>query len=249
MNGTIELALVGLVAGLVGAGLGVGGGAILVPGFVLLAGLEPRTAVGTSLLCVVGTAVAATAANLARRALRPGDGLDLPLWGAAGAAAAGVIAVRVPGGIVLGAFSVLLLLTAARMWPRAAQRQTPASAPRPGVLRAAILSGGAVAGLFGVGGGVVFVPVLHLWGGRRFHQAAALSLLIITVTASAGAAVYVVRGDVVLGTALPALAGTLVGAILGVPLAARTRQQWLKAGFSLLLVYVAVEMFREALGR
>lgn len=244
----LEIGAIGFVAGIVGAALGVGGGVILVPGFILLAGLAPRAAVGTSLVCVVGTAATATWMHVRQRTLGRGDGLDLPLYGVLGAVAAGLAAVLVPSPALLAAFAVLLLITAGRMWPRAAVRHDAPVAPRPMALRTVIAGGGAVAGLFGVGGGVVFVPVLHLWGGRSFHRSAALSLLIILATAAAGGAVYFVRGDVNVAVAFPALVGTLAGAGLGVPLAQRLRQRWLKGAFALLLVYVAVELVREALG-
>jgi uncharacterized membrane protein YfcA len=56
--------LIGLLAGLVGALCGVGGGIIMVPAFTLVLGLEQRQAVATSLVVIVVTALAATASNL-----------------------------------------------------------------------------------------------------------------------------------------------------------------------------------------
>ncbi len=55
--------LIGLVAGLLGALCGVGGGIIMVPAFVLALGLEHKQAVATSMAIIVLTAVAATANN------------------------------------------------------------------------------------------------------------------------------------------------------------------------------------------
>ncbi|MEX0692243.1 MAG: sulfite exporter TauE/SafE family protein [Gemmatimonadales bacterium] len=244
----LELVGIGAVAGLVGSALGVGGGVILVPGFILLAGLAPRAAVGTSLACVVATATAATIAHLRRGTIQFGDGADLAGFGALGSVAAGILAARVGPGVIVAAFAVLLLFTAVGMWPWAPDRPDVPRAQRRSAVRAAVAGGGAVAGLFGVGGGIIFVPVLHLWGGRPFQRSTALSLVIIVATAAAGVVVYIARGDVAAGTALPAMAGTVVGAMIGVPLSARLGSRWLKGGFSLLLIYIAVAMLRESIG-
>lgn len=52
--------LIGVVAGLAGALLGVGGGIIMVPAFSLILGMEQKSAVATSLAIVVVTAVIGT---------------------------------------------------------------------------------------------------------------------------------------------------------------------------------------------
>ena len=55
--------LTGLVAGLLGALCGVGGGVIMVPAFVGLLGLDHKQAVATSMAVIIVTAIAATANN------------------------------------------------------------------------------------------------------------------------------------------------------------------------------------------
>ena len=55
--------LIGLVAGLLGALCGVGGGLVMVPAFIGLLGIEHKQAVATSMAVIIVTAVAATANN------------------------------------------------------------------------------------------------------------------------------------------------------------------------------------------
>lgn len=78
------------------------------------------------------------------------------------------------------------------------------------------LVGGLFSSLFGVGGGIVIVPLLVLLAGFVPREAAATSLGAILVTALAGAAVYALHGEVRVGYAalvgLPAVAGALAGA-------------------------------------
>jgi uncharacterized protein len=103
---------------------------------------------------------------------------------------------------------------------------------------------GLVAGLFsaffGVGGGIVAVPLLILVGGLAERQATATSLLAIAVTASAGVLIFSLRGEVRPGYAalvgLPAAAGALAGTAWQ----QRVRTSTLTYGFAALLAVIGV---------
>lgn len=74
---------------------------------------------------------------------------------------------------------------------------------------------GVFSAFFGVGGGIVAVPLLILVAHLPERAAAATSLLMIAITASAGVVVFALRGEVNLGygllLGLPAAAGALAG--------------------------------------
>lgn len=74
---------IGLVAGLLGALCGVGGGIVLVPAFVAFLGFEQKRAVATSLAVIIITALAATASNT-----RAGNLIDWKIVAAVGLASA-----------------------------------------------------------------------------------------------------------------------------------------------------------------
>jgi uncharacterized membrane protein YfcA len=63
MKFLVSAILIGLVAGLLGALCGVGGGLVMVPAFVLALGIEHKQAVATSMAVIIVTAIAATANN------------------------------------------------------------------------------------------------------------------------------------------------------------------------------------------
>ena len=92
--------------------------------------------------------------------------------------------------------------------------------PWPLVLRlvAIGLVAGIMSALFGVGGGIVIVPLLLFVCAFEAREATAASLGAIAITALAGVALYAARGDVRVGYAaligLPAVAGALFGAAL-----------------------------------
>ena len=77
------------------------------------------------------------------------------------------------------------------------------------------LVAGVFSTLFGVGGGIIVVPLLVALAAFPAHAAAATSLGAILVTAAAGAVLYAVRGEVRPAYAalvgIPAVAGALVG--------------------------------------
>jgi uncharacterized protein len=104
------------------------------------------------------------------------------------------------------------------------------------------LVAGFFSALFGVGGGVVVVPLLVLALGFGMRPATATSLAAITIIALVGTVAYGVRGEVEAGYAalvgLPAAAGAIAGATLQQRLASRT----LVYAFAALLLAVAVAL-------
>jgi hypothetical protein len=100
------------------------------------------------------------------------------------------------------------------------------------------ITAGVFSALFGVGGGIIAVPLLVLFAGLPERVATATSLGAIGITALAGVVVFGLRGDVDLGygalVGLPAAAGALAGTGLQQRLSTRT----LSYGFALLLMGV-----------
>ena len=105
------------------------------------------------------------------------------------------------------------------------------------------LVAGFFSALFGVGGGIVIVPLLLLVTGWDMRRATSTSLAAIGITALAGVANYWAHGDVRPGYAalvgLPAAAGALGGTALQQRLRVRT----LELVFALLLLGIAVWLF------
>jgi uncharacterized membrane protein YfcA len=104
------------------------------------------------------------------------------------------------------------------------------------------LVAGFFSALFGVGGGVVIVPLLVVVAAYPQREAAGTSLAAIGVIATVGAVAYGVRGEVDFAYAalvgLPAAAGAVAGAALQQRLPVRV----LALGFAGLLVVVGVAM-------
>jgi uncharacterized membrane protein YfcA len=104
------------------------------------------------------------------------------------------------------------------------------------------LTAGFFSALFGVGGGVVIVPLLLLVCGWEMRSATGTSLAAIGITASAGVVTYVAHGEVrplyALLVGVPAAIGAASGATLQQRLPVRT----LSLLFAALLVAIAIRM-------
>jgi uncharacterized membrane protein YfcA len=115
------------------------------------------------------------------------------------------------------------------------------------VIEATLLIGaglvaGAIASALGVGGGVVFVPVLVV--GLALDQATAqgTSLAVIVPTVLIGTYVHTRRGRVVWAAALPVAAGGVLGGLLGARIALATDPELLRRLFAALLVILATRL-------
>jgi uncharacterized membrane protein YfcA len=110
------------------------------------------------------------------------------------------------------------------------------------------LAGGVIAGLLGVGGGVLFVPGLVFFLGLDQHHAEATSLLAIVPVAIAGTLRHDGYGNVRREDALVLGLLSLAGAAAGVALANRLTGPVLRDAFAALMVIVAAQLIRRALG-
>lgn len=159
----VRIALVGVGAGLLSGMFGVGGGILVVPGLVLLAGMDQRMAHGTSLAAVLPISVSSLFTYWAQA------NVDWPvaLWLSIGAVAGAVLGTRLlhvvsHRALALG-FSALLVVTAARLFSQSSGSGRAALSIASVVLLVGIgLATGTLAGLLGVGGGVVMVPAMML---------------------------------------------------------------------------------------
>jgi len=104
---------------------------------------------------------------------------------------------------------------------------------------------GGIAGMFGVGGGVVFVPCLVILLGLDQVDAEATSLLAIVPVAIVGAYRQSTYGNLRLrdGLIVGALAVPFAG--LGVVIVNAVPERAIELAFAALLVYVAIGLFRS----
>ena len=245
----LALTGLGVLTGAYGVIVGAGVGFLLAPLLILVWGFEPGTAVGTSLAVVLVTAVSGSLRYARSRNIDYRSGVLFALAALPGSILGAVAADWAPGRMLTVAFGLLLIGIAAYTALRPSSRPAPAPpAPRqPAGRRLAVrtmttASGatytfsfsesramaynvlfGFLSSFFGVGGGLVRVPLLVF--GFRFPVpvAAATSLFSMALYTGVGVASHAVLGNVEVQALLFAGAGVVVGAQIGVPLAPRLR--------------------------
>ena len=106
---------------------------------------------------------------------------------------------------------------------------------------------GVVSALFGIGGGIVKVPVMHMAMGVPLRVATATSNMMIGITAAASAVIYLTRGGIDPYVAGPTAIGVFLGATAGSRLAHRVDVRYLRLLFVIVLLYTASQMLLRGL--
>jgi uncharacterized protein len=244
------LAALGLLGGVLSGLVGVGGGIIFVPALVYAAGWNIQEAVAASLVLVVFSSLSGTLRNI-RSENRINWRVTAILSAVvAPAALAGVFASYYFGKTVVEiAFALLLLALAYPTARGRSEREGGGSRiPLPLVLLAGVAIG-VLAGLLGVGGGALLVPLMVLGFGSSTKTAASNSLAIIFFTGIVGAVGYVATGYDYLSISLPPL---IVGALIGAWVGAFARnfipEKVVRWGFAVLMVVVALRILAGTTG-
>jgi uncharacterized membrane protein YfcA len=107
---------------------------------------------------------------------------------------------------------------------------------------------GLVSALLGVGGGIVKVPVMNLVMGVPLKVATATSNMMIGITATSSAVIYLLRDQVDPFVAGPVAIGVFGGAMIGTRIAHRVDVRLLRWLFVAVLVYTSIEMGMKAVG-
>jgi uncharacterized membrane protein YfcA len=242
----VTILVLGLTVGVLVGLLGIGGGVVLVPAMVYLLGYDQHLAQGTSLFILLPP----IGLGALRQYWKNGQ-VDLPagiycaIGFLLGGYVGGRIAVPMSSRHLQGIFGFFLILSAILLW-----RKTQA-APKPegqtdradsrnplrtlGILGIAAFCGIA-AGMVGIGGGVLLVPLLGLLFGFSQHRAQGTSLVaLIPPTGLLAFLTYAKAGYVSWLTGGLLIPGVFVGGILGGMLARRLNPRRMRQVFAALM--------------
>jgi len=243
------LILIGVIGGVLSGGFGVGGGIIMIPLLTTVAKLDHRRAAATSLVAIIPAAVVGTVTY----GLAGHVDLIAAVLIAAGGVVGSFIGVRLLRRLSLAwlrwLFIGLLLLVAARLFFEIPARTggialTPVSIPGLLVLGLVI---GIASGLFGIGGGVIIVPILVALFGAGDLLAKGTSLLAIIPGALTGTVQNARAGlvDVIDGTIVGVTAA--IATFGGVALASALSPQLATILFAVLLLAATVQLVVRAI--
>ena len=245
------LVAVGFSAGLLGALMGLGGGIIVVPALTQLFGIPFRAAVAASLVTIVASSSASSAAYVGRDQVDLRVAVILELATVTGALVGSAVAGFLPVVVLKFLFAALAFYVSTTLWIRRHGASDSMQVGSYEVRRWGTglgVSGlaGMVSGLLGVGGGAFKVPAMTLAMGIPFKVAAATSNFAIGVTAAASAYLYYGRGDLDPLLAAPVVIGVFLGARVGTRALAKLPARKLQGAFALLLLFIGLRMVWDA---
>lgn len=270
MDAIIVLFVIGLIAGIVGSLIGLGGGVIIVPAllnlspFILERGLTTAEAVGTSLVVLIFTALSSTLSFIKQKRVDYRSGFLFFAASGPGAIVGAMLTGLFPPAPFYIAFGVFMLFTSAlivfrdRFKPigKTWKYERTYVAPEGQVYRygyslfPALLLGltvGIVSGLFGIGGGSLFVPTMIALFHYPPHVATATSMFVILLSTVPGAAVKASLGEVYwLGVSLLA-PGALIGGWLGAKIAGKLSSPALMRVLLFAFLLLALRMIWQGL--
>jgi len=257
--GWVLLFLVGTITGTLSGLLGIGGGLLMVP-ILTLFGLPLVQATATSLIGVLLSALSGSVQNLRTRSLNWRISGLLALFGVFTAQVGAWLGDRLPDAWLALAFAALLLFTIYLMNLRRQLQQreasslnhpavapgSPVPAPTPPLQLPSIagigLLAGVLSGLFGVGGGVVMVPLQTLFLNETIKSAVRTSLGAIVPIAISGLAQHAWNGNVLWIPGLCLGLGGIFGAQAGTRLLPKLSDGTVNQLFRLFLIALAVYM-------
>ena len=255
-----------LIAGFLGALTGLGGGVVIVPMLTLLLGVDIRYAVGASLVSVIATSSGAAAAYVREGFSNIRIGMFLEIATTFGALMGAYLATRLPTRTIGLVFGIVLMLSAyfsSREPPKpetghqpdrlahwlklegsypTADGEQSYQARRVPLGFAMMFGAGALSGLLGIGSGAMKVLAMDQAMGLPFKVSTTTSNFMIGVTAAASAGIYLSRGFLDPGLAMPVMLGVLAGSMLGAKLLVRARVRSIRILFALVIVAMAMEM-------
>ena len=263
-------------AGLIGSLTGLGGGVVLIPMLTLGFGVDIRYAIGASLVSVIATSSGAAAAYVREGYTNIRVGMLLEIATSLGAIVGAALAARVnPAWIGLLLGLVLLQAAYTSLRPHSPEAAEGHGAAPDSLARLLRLDGtyptplgmagyhvqsmpagfalmgvaGVLSGLLGIGSGAIKVLAMDRAMKLPFKVSTTTSNFMIGVTAAASAGIYLGKGYIDPGLAMPVMLGVLAGSHLGTRLLGKAPVGKLRLLFAIVIAALAVEMIYDSLSR
>ncbi len=247
-----KAAVIGVVAGLLSGGFGIGGGMVATPMTRMWLSLDPYVAIGTSLVLVAPTAISGATRYvregvyskfLARACLVPA---------CIGTVLGSLVCPYVNGHFLMMIIALLIAMSGldfatglvGRLLGRLKKDDAKVASLAPVgkltfVAAAVGLATGFLSGLVGVGGGFILVPAFVYLFRASIKEAIGTSLLTIAAVAIPGAVVHAIHGHVNFEVALAMIVASIPGARIGASISMRLKDSHLRQAFGVMLLIVS----------
>ncbi len=251
MPGDLGILVVGgLVSGILAGVLGIGGGSVLVP-LMVYVGFSPINAIGTSSLAILLTSLSGSIQNWRMGYIdwRKVSLLGVPALFAAQLGAA--LARYIPAHWLLFGFAAMMLtniyLIGLKQRLIGIESSTPSTARHGFSTTITGILAGLVAGLMGVGGGAIMVPLQMLLLGETIKVAIQTSLGVVMLTAVSATIGHSINGHVLFSQGIILGIGGLLGAQLGTRYLPKLPDTVVSNLFRLTLFLTAIYSFSQGI--
>ncbi len=255
------LAMIAVVAGVVGSLLGLGGGLILVPVLTLFYHVPLSQAVAASLVSIVATSSVAGATFLRENLTNVRVGVFLQVATVAGAMTGFLMSGYFSERILYFLFSFFLFFSCAMMLMPLKKNleSTPSlfsermkfnteeyQVEKPWPAFFFMFIAGNLSALLGIGSGSLKVLAMDQLMRLPIKVSSATSNFMIGVTAAGSCGAYLLRGDGNLDIIFPVVAGISLGSVLGAQLLVKIKDHWLRKFFIVFLIILGIQMLWKA---
>ena len=246
----IFLFLLGLGAGTVGSIIGIGGGIIITPALTLM-GFTPVHIASTSLIAVTSTSASSTIAYSRQKKIEYRIGLKMVIFSIPGSIIGAFISTDISLEFFKLSFAILLMLTGAYILFKNSILKNPNKKPKTSIslliCYTAAFIAGIISSLFGVGGGIIFVPIMVLIFQMTMAKAAPTSQLILFITSLMGTFTYILLSKPDYLNALFLAGGAFIGGQIGAKLSNYIKERTLQKLLSIFLIAVAVKLILDVI--
>lgn len=265
----LELFALALVAATIGSLAGLGGGFLIAPALRIFYHLPPAQAAGLSLVMVTANVLSASIAFLRQGRVLLALAVPMGIAAIPGSILGALLVRYSPGKIFDYAYAVLLLVLIVDLLRRGKAAETGRHRPLPGgvertfvdrvtgksftysrSLPIAIATGavtGFLSSFFGVGGGILVVPMLLKVFVIPAHVVSASSHMVILFSAPFGVAAHAANGDIDWRLGAGLVLGGLAGGQLGATLSRRMSGAWLVRVLAMVLGLAAIGLIASHL--
>lgn len=242
----LNLLLLGLVVGFCSAAMGIGGGAILVSALILLFNYEIKKAIGVSLVTIVPTAFVGIIAHhiIESSNIKFFIVLFIVAGSIIGAKFGAELANKMSVKLLTKLFAFLLFFMGLKLAGiiNVSVETVSNTAAYPLLVILGLIAGSASA-LFGIGGGVIMVPMLNLLFGLSIHEAVATSLTVILPTTLAGAIFHNKFNNINIDEIKFLIPTSMIGAIFGAIVANTLPATTIKIVFGIFMLLCSIKIF------
>jgi uncharacterized membrane protein YfcA len=238
----------GFAAGLLGSMIGLGGGIIVVPVLTFL-GFPPTVAASNSLFAALSNATASTISYSKQKRIEYSLGIKLGLLSIPGTILGAIISTDVAPDIFKILFGFVLIASAAYIFLRKKIETKEKTISKQMIIFAigASFFAGIISSFFGIGGGIIFVPLMVVGMGMAMKKAAPTSQMILLFASLSGVIVHSLLGHPDFLQAGMLSIGSFIGGLVGARLSIDIKERYLQILVTLVILIAAAKLFFDSL--